>query len=140
MKLHVSGGFWLVLAMAVLLFPIRFLAGVILAAAVHELGHLAAIRVTGGRVLGMEFHAGGVRILTGPMEPRTEIICALAGPAVGALTILMWRVFPELAAAGLVQTLFNLLPAYPLDGGRILRNICCKRRDFGVQYGEHKDK
>ncbi|MBR7178285.1 MAG: M50 family metallopeptidase [Oscillospiraceae bacterium] len=140
MKLHVSGGFWLVLAMAVLLFPIRFLMGVILAAAVHELGHLAALWLTGGRVLGMELHAGGARILADPMEPRKEIICALAGPAAGAWTILAWRVFPELAAAGLVQTLFNLLPVYPLDGGRALRNICCKRRDFGVQYGEHKDK
>jgi len=37
------------------------------------------------------------------------------------VTILAWRAFPELAAAGLVQTVFNLLPLPFLDGGRAIR-------------------
>lgn len=129
MKVRFDGGFWLVLAMTVLLFPLRFLAGVVIAAMVHELGHLAALRLTGGRVLVMEFHAGGAKILTAPMEPARELICALAGPGAGLLTILAWRVFPELALAGLVQTVFNLLPAEPLDGAKIMRNTLeiCRR-------------
>ena len=114
-----EGGFFLVLALMLLLFPLRFLAGVLLAAAIHECGHLLAIRWTGGRVLGMELRAFGARIVTEPMEPEREALCALAGPAAGALTILAWRWFPELAAAGLGQTVFNLIPVYPLDGWRI---------------------
>jgi Zn-dependent protease len=69
----------------------------------------------------------------GPMEQGEEIICALAGPVAGAMTIFAWKWFPELAVAGLVQTIFNLIPIYPLDGGRVARNICCKMRDLGVQ-------
>lgn len=132
-RIEADAGFWLVLAMALLLFPLRFLAGVLIAAAVHECGHLLAIRRTGGRVRRIGLHAGGVRIVTDPMEPGREALCALAGPAAGALTLFAWRVFPELALAGLVQTAFNLLPIYPLDGGRAVRNICCKIRDFRVQ-------
>ena len=114
-----EGGFFLVLALMLLLFPLRFLAGVLLAAAIHECAHLLAIRWTGGRVLGMELRAFGARIVTEPMEPGREALCALAGPAAGALTVLAWRCFPELAAAGLGQTVFNLIPVYPLDGWRI---------------------
>ena len=128
-----DGGFWIVLGLMMLLFPLRFLVGVLLAAAVHELGHLTAIRLTGGRVRGIWLHAGGARIETETMEPGQAILCALAGPGAGALTVLAWRWFPELAVAGMIQTVFNLIPVYPLDGGQVARNICCKLRDLGVQ-------
>ena len=128
-----EAGFWLVLGLMVLLFPMRFLAGVLAAASVHELGHILAVRLLGGRVLGIRLRACGARIEASPMEPGRAAVCALAGPAAGAMTVLAWKWFPELALAGLVQTVFNLIPLYPLDGGRALRNICCKFRNFGVQ-------
>ena len=121
------------LALMLLLFPLRVVAGIVLAALIHECGHLIAVRLTGGRVLAIRLRAGGARIETTPMEPGREALCALAGPGAGALTIFAWRFFPEMALAGLVQTVFNLLPIYPLDGGRVVRNICCKLRDLGVQ-------
>lgn len=133
MRVEVEAGFYLVQGMMLLLFPLRFLVGIVLAALIHELGHLLAIFITGGRVHAIRLRADGAVILSEPMEPGREIICALAGPAAGALMILFLRSYPELALAGLVQTAFNLLPIYPLDGGRVVRNICCKLRDFGVQ-------
>lgn len=135
-RVETDGGFWLQLVLMLLLFPLRIVAGVLLAALIHECGHLIAIRLSGGAVQRIELRAGGARIVTGPMEPKEELICALAGPIAGLLTVFAWRAFRSLAAAGLVQTLFNLLPIYPLDGGRALRalrNICCKSRHFGVQ-------
>ena len=135
-RVEADGGFWLELGLLILLFPFRFLAGVLLAAVIHECGHLLAIGLTGGRVQRIELHAGGARILTAPMGERQELLCALAGPAAGLLTVLAWRAFPELAAAGLFQSAFNLLPIYPLDGGRAwraARNICCKSRHSAVQ-------
>ena len=112
MDIETDGGFWLVLGLMALLFPLRFLAGLVLAAAIHEGGHLLALRLTGSRVRRIELRSGGARIVTDPMEPGKEMLCALAG---------------------LGQTVFNLLPVYPLDGGRMMRNICCKNRRFGVQ-------
>ena len=133
MNISADRGFFPVLALMLLLFPLRFLVGVLLAALIHELGHLLALKIAGGRVLSIRLRSFGARIEAAPMSPCRTALCALAGPAAGALTIFAWKSFPELALAGLVQTVFNLLPVYPLDGGRALRNICCKIRDFRIQ-------
>ena len=114
------------LGLAVLLLPLRVLLGIVLAAAVHELGHLAVMYFLGVPVLGINLYPGGARIAAGPMEPGEEVICALAGPVAGALVIFAWKWFPELAVAGLVQTVFNLIPIYPLDGGRVVRLVLDK--------------
>lgn len=126
-----EGGFWLLTALMNLLFPVRFTAGVFLAAAIHETGHILAIRFRGGRIRRLVLGAGGARLVTDPMDPVRELVCALAGPAAGALTIAAWRFFPELALVGLVQTAFNLLPVYPLDGGRAWRAFfaLCRREN-----------
>ena len=58
-----------------------------------------------------------------PMGRGAELLCTLAGPVAGGLTVLLWRWYPELAVAGLVQTVFNLLPVPPLDGFGILTQI-----------------
>ena len=133
MNISADRGFFPVLALMLLLFPLRFLVGVLLAALIHELGHLLALKTAGGRVLSIRLRSFGARIEAAPMSPGRTALCALAGPAAGALTIFAYKTFPELALAGLVQTVFNLLPVYPLDGGRALRNICCKIRDFRIQ-------
>ena len=132
-RVEADSGFFLVLALMLLLLPLRLAAGIVLAALIHECGHLAALRLVGGKILSLQLHAAGARIETSPMTPGREVLCALAGPVAGALTIFAGCFYPELALAGLVQTIFNLLPIYPLDGGRVARNICCKMRDFGVQ-------
>ena len=132
-RVEADSGFFLVLALMLLLFPLGLVAGIALAALIPEGGHLLGLRLAGGRVLAIKLHIGGARIETAPMPPGRAALCALAGPGAGALTIFVWRFFPELALAGLVQTVFNLLPVYPLDGGQVVRNICCKIRDLGVQ-------
>ena len=133
MNISADKGFFPVLALMLLLFPLRFLVGVLLAALIHELGHLLALKIAGGRVLSIRLRSFGARIEAAPMSPGRTALCSLAGPAAGALTIFTYKTFPELALVGLVQTVFNLLPVYPLDGGRALRNICCKIRDFRIQ-------
>ena len=65
---------------------------------------------------------GDVQIRTAPLPPGAEALCALAGPAANLLCAgLFLRILPEFAGVSLALGAFNLLPIFPLDGGRLLR-------------------
>lgn len=108
-------------AVLLLLLPLRWLTAAFLATMIHELCHYLAIRATGGEVEVIFIRPGGAVMQTTPLKPAQELICALAGP-IGGLSLLFFaRILPITAICALVQSLFNLLPVFPLDGGRALR-------------------
>lgn len=121
-------------AFALLVFPLRWLLAWLLAAAVHEGFHILAIFACGGKIRGMRIGLGGAVIEIAPMSPGRELICALAGPGGGLLLLSVARWMPLTALWGLIQSVWNLLPVYPLDGGRILR--CLLRITLGEERGE----
>lgn len=107
-------------ALLVLTVPLPWLAAGVLAAAWHEICHALAVMAMGGKVLSLRLGLRGMRMETSPLEPLPGALCALAGP-VGSLALLLlspW--FPQLAAWGLAQGCCNLLPIFPLDGGRAM--------------------
>lgn len=108
-------------ALLLLTLPLNWLMAAAVAAAGHELCHILAVRLSGSRVLRLRIGAGGAVIETEPMTRGRELACTLAGPAGSLLLVLLFRVFPRLAICALVQGVFNLLPLFPLDGGRALR-------------------
>jgi Zn-dependent protease len=104
----------------------------------HELGHAVVARASGIPIRGITlFLFGGVAEMEEePSSAGRELGMALAGPAVSAvLAGLFWVlaglaselavVLPlkYLAGINLAVLVFNLVPAFPLDGGRVLRAI-----------------
>ena len=108
-----------------LILPLPWLAAIFLAAIIHELCHLIVLKLCGIRVYQIHIRKHGAEIETEALSPLQELLCAAAGPAGSFLCLLFLRHFPILALCGLLQGSYNLLPIYPLDGGRILHAIVC---------------
>lgn len=119
---HLDGSACLLLALMLLLLPLPWVLAALLAAAVHELCHAAAIYLLGGRIYRLRIGVGGMGMETESLPPGKELIAALAGPFGSALLILFSRWLPRTAVCGAVHCVYNLLPLFPMDGGRILSN------------------
>jgi Zn-dependent protease len=108
----------------------------------HELGHSLVARRSGIGIRSITlFIFGGVaRLDRDPADGRTEFKMAAAGPAVSLLLSVLflgaaelarpggtaWAVARYLALINVVVAVFNLVPAFPLDGGRLLRGLLWK--------------
>lgn len=126
------GTYWAVGALASLLLFASVLA--------HELGHSLVAQTRGVPVVSIVlFIFGGVAQLADEARrARDEFLIAVAGPLVsvviGVVSLVLWpivddvnqplgAVFEYLAWANLILVAFNSIPAYPLDGGRVLRAL-----------------
>lgn len=110
-------------ALLLLTLPLNWLAAALCAAFFHEFCHVLVLLLQGNPPGAVRIGPGGAEIEAAFESRRQELLCALAGPMGSLLLILLHRQFPRLALCGAVQGLFNLLPIYPLDGGRILSCI-----------------
>ena len=110
-------------ALLLLTLPAAWVFAAVFAAAFHELCHVLAILLTGNEVHAICIGMAGAEIRTEFQNRRQELLCALAGPVGSLMLVPLYHSFPRLALCGAVQGLFNLLPVYPMDGGRILACI-----------------
>lgn len=124
---------WLIFAaLLILTLPLNWLAASLAAAAVHELCHILSILALGGRIYSFRIYIGGACIDARTPTFGREIFGILAGPLGSLSLLILLRIWPEIALCGMVQGIFNLLPVYPLDGGRILR--CVWKRNITEKY------
>jgi Zn-dependent protease len=142
---HVHASFLLLLAVVLLAFG--GLAGVALTLLVfgsvllHELGHAVVARYLGVHIdsIEMSFLGGAAKMVNMPRHSAHEIMIAAAGPAVSLIlgglglgfgTMFHSSLFSWIGYTNFIIAAFNLIPALPMDGGRILRAALSRRMDF----------
>ena len=119
----------------------------------HEFGHIFTARAFGVQTPDVTLlPIGGVaRLERIPEEPKQEFLIAIAGPLVNVAIALVLMALPDtdmraqhlavvesptvpladrLAAVNLFLAAFNMIPAFPMDGGRILRALLAIKLGF----------
>ena len=130
-----------------------FIMLIFLCVLLHELGHVFAARRYGVKTRDVTLWPfGGISSMERmPDKPSEELIVAVAGPAVNvaiAAVLILWlgprfdlenltkiedpvvSLAVKLAAANIILVVFNLIPAFPMDGGRVLRALLAKRTSY----------
>ncbi|HUG28294.1 MAG TPA: site-2 protease family protein, partial [Gemmatimonadales bacterium] len=129
-----------------------FLLAIFFCILLHEFGHIIMARRFGIRTPEVLLSpiGGLARLERMPDEPRQELLVALAGPAVTAVIVaVLWgtlaitggsvqpvllgqaalpNLVPGLMWVNIYLLAFNMIPAFPMDGGRVLRAVLAQRK------------
>lgn len=147
--LYIHPTFWLLLGFVLLtqgsLFAVVFTAAIFGCVVLHEFGHALTARSFGIGTRDITIYPiGGVaRLSRMPKSPGAELLISLAGPAVNlviaavlglavqsSVLSAVWEraavvdeFARDLVLANLALAVFNMIPAFPMDGGRVVRAL-----------------
>lgn len=132
MQFRIRPNTYIYLVLLLLLLPLKWLLAWSIAVLVHEVCHLLAVFLCGGKVREISVDMGGVVMQSSALPESKRIICSLAGPLGGFLPVLLGRYFPRLALCSWLLSVYNLLPILPLDGGQILKMFLKDERKMHI--------
>ncbi len=138
LRFLIKPDYFLALALALLILPLKWVLAWIAASGFHELCHYLAIQMCGCKTFRIQISIKGVEMEAEFTDSIKELICALAGPVGGFLLILTGKWFPRFAICGFFQSIYNLIPIYPMDGGRAVH--CILQYFVPAPYNEKLEK
>lgn len=127
MKIKVKFSFLVFNALLFMFRDAELISAFYIACISHEIGHIIALKLTGGELKSIEFSSSGIKMSASPCNSvRNGIFVLLSGPAVN---LILYGIFTVCGIKGflpifnLAEGLFNLLPYSMLDGGAVLNLI-----------------
>lgn len=135
-KFNVNPAFFIILIWLIFATDIYVAVSYFLVIFIHELGHYYVAKYCGYKLSKFSLSPYGVSLsyYGQTLEQKDEIYIALAGPVVNLvvalITVAFWWIFPtfylvsyNFVEVNLIIALTNLLPAFPLDGGRVFVSL-----------------
>ena len=106
----------------------------------HELGHAITGIILGLKIKKININVFGLSIEFenyGKERINNKIIIDTAGPAINIISFIVAVIFKnkEIAYINILLAIINLLPIYPLDGGRIVKNLLLKKHNYKQVVG-----
>lgn len=140
MKIKVDLKIFLIIILYILTKNIEVFAMSFIFILLHELGHAITGIILGLKIKKININVLGLSIEFenyGKERINNKIIIDIAGPAINIISFIIAVIFKkeEIAYINILLAIINLLPIYPLDGGRIVKNVLLKKYNYKQVVG-----
>ena len=119
----IEPAFYIFVAFSLLIIPAGWVLGWLIAVTFHELCHFIVLKLFRINIYSIRVGINGTVMETEPMSALCECTAALAGPVGGLCLIFVSRWAPCVSICALLQSTYNLIPIFPLDGGRVIHRL-----------------
>ena len=130
--LKVYPAFWIIAVLALVIIPIKWIFAWMIAVLAHEFGHYILLKIFQIPLYHIAIKAGGIYMHTATMTAGQEIAVSAGGLLSSLVLVLCSPWIPYTACCAFFHLMFNLLPFFSFDGGRILWN--CIRSCLNAHY------